>query len=217
MIVGIIAWSFTLTPKLANKNVAVTNNRVCTDEAKICPDGSAVGRTEPNCEFATCPVITYKQFVDAKTGISFEYPSTWIQQTTVNDQPLATTTIVSLLDPRQPKGIEAPLSTVTLERYEDVNSEAILGGSWEGMRTYTSLADMLSDHRGFKQSTGMTILGGGPAFDVTVGGIGQNYSIMVQRPDGIFELDFITANDKSSLTEVEQHIISSFRFKQLPS
>ncbi|MDP2736249.1 MAG: hypothetical protein Q8O59_00475 [bacterium] len=29
--------------------------KACTEEAKICPDGSAVGRTEPNCEFAACP------------------------------------------------------------------------------------------------------------------------------------------------------------------
>ncbi len=27
----------------------------CTQEAKMCPDGSAVGRTGPNCEFAPCP------------------------------------------------------------------------------------------------------------------------------------------------------------------
>lgn len=27
----------------------------CTEEAKICPDGSAVGRTGPSCEFAPCP------------------------------------------------------------------------------------------------------------------------------------------------------------------
>ncbi len=27
----------------------------CTMEAKMCPDGSAVGRTGPNCEFAACP------------------------------------------------------------------------------------------------------------------------------------------------------------------
>ncbi|MFA5954643.1 MAG: hypothetical protein WC817_03860 [Patescibacteria group bacterium] len=27
----------------------------CTQEAKICPDGSAVGRSGPNCEFAVCP------------------------------------------------------------------------------------------------------------------------------------------------------------------
>ncbi len=27
----------------------------CTMDAKICPDGSAVGRVGPNCEFAACP------------------------------------------------------------------------------------------------------------------------------------------------------------------
>ncbi len=27
----------------------------CTMEAKLCPDGSAIGRTGPNCEFAACP------------------------------------------------------------------------------------------------------------------------------------------------------------------
>lgn len=27
----------------------------CTMEAKLCPDGSSVGRTGPNCEFAACP------------------------------------------------------------------------------------------------------------------------------------------------------------------
>ncbi|MDO8561716.1 MAG: hypothetical protein Q7S05_02715 [bacterium] len=30
--------------------------RACTQEAKLCPDGSSVGRTGPNCEFAQCPV-----------------------------------------------------------------------------------------------------------------------------------------------------------------
>jgi hypothetical protein len=28
---------------------------VCTMEARLCPDGSSVGRTGPNCEFAACP------------------------------------------------------------------------------------------------------------------------------------------------------------------
>lgn len=27
----------------------------CTEEAKLCPDGSAVGREGPNCEFPECP------------------------------------------------------------------------------------------------------------------------------------------------------------------
>lgn len=31
--------------------------QACTEEAKVCPDGSAVGRTQPNCEFAPCPTV----------------------------------------------------------------------------------------------------------------------------------------------------------------
>ncbi len=31
--------------------------RVCTQEAKLCPDGSYVGRTGPNCEFTACPLV----------------------------------------------------------------------------------------------------------------------------------------------------------------
>ncbi len=32
-----------------------TEGVVCTAEAKICSDGSSVGRTGPKCEFAPCP------------------------------------------------------------------------------------------------------------------------------------------------------------------
>ncbi len=42
--------------KVSPTSTQVTAPVVCTDEAKQCPDGSYVGRTEPNCEFATCPV-----------------------------------------------------------------------------------------------------------------------------------------------------------------
>ena len=46
IIVGFFAWQHLGTPK----SVA------CTQAAKICPDGSAVGRTGPNCEFTACPI-----------------------------------------------------------------------------------------------------------------------------------------------------------------
>jgi len=34
----------------------------CTMDAKICPDGSAVGRVAPNCEFAPCPAELEKNY-----------------------------------------------------------------------------------------------------------------------------------------------------------
>lgn len=35
--------------------------KACTEDARICPDGSTVGRTGPNCEFAKCPTPTVKE------------------------------------------------------------------------------------------------------------------------------------------------------------
>jgi hypothetical protein len=36
---------------------ACTKQIECTLEVKICPDGTAVGRTGPNCEFEKCPEV----------------------------------------------------------------------------------------------------------------------------------------------------------------
>ncbi len=47
----IIIVSLLLTACAASKS----NVAVCTKEAKLCPDGTAVGRIGPNCEFAACP------------------------------------------------------------------------------------------------------------------------------------------------------------------
>lgn len=44
----------TLVP--AKKTAPVTKNEiVCTQEVKLCSDGSFVGRSGPRCEFAPCP------------------------------------------------------------------------------------------------------------------------------------------------------------------
>lgn len=40
------------------KSISNLSQKACTLEAKICPDGSSVGRTGPDCEFAPCPQIT---------------------------------------------------------------------------------------------------------------------------------------------------------------
>ncbi len=35
----------------------ISNSQACTTEEKICPDGSYVVRTGPDCEFTACPVV----------------------------------------------------------------------------------------------------------------------------------------------------------------
>lgn len=56
----------------------------CTEEALVCPDGSAVGRTGPNCEFAPClttaqnqtETADWKTYTDSNLNYSFQYPPT---------------------------------------------------------------------------------------------------------------------------------------------
>lgn len=46
----------------------------CTTEAKVCPDGSAVGRTGPNCSLAACPPPN-AQVTVGSTTLAYVVPS----------------------------------------------------------------------------------------------------------------------------------------------
>ncbi len=82
----------------------------CTMEAKMCPDGSAVGRTEPNCEFAPCPTqnptvtdptSSWRTYSSPDGTFSFRYPDDWwIDE--FKDEPS-----VTLFPPERDPGIAA--------------------------------------------------------------------------------------------------------------
>jgi|CXWL01.1.fsa_nt_gi predicted PurR-regulated permease PerM len=46
------------TPVATDSATTISSPVACTMEAKICPDGSAVGRSGPKCEFAACPTTS---------------------------------------------------------------------------------------------------------------------------------------------------------------
>jgi len=59
---------------------------VCTLEAKICPDGSSVGREGPKCEFAACPESSaeLKTYTNSEFGFEMKYPANFFDE---NQQP----------------------------------------------------------------------------------------------------------------------------------
>ena len=68
-----------VSPKISRQTEPV----FCTQEARQCPDGSYVGRTEPNCEFAPCAEPAddpWKLFTDDAQGITFRYPEQLLTQ-----------------------------------------------------------------------------------------------------------------------------------------
>ena len=56
-IVGIVLLTAGAAYFVVNRQADEPIPIACTEEAKLCPDGSAVGRTGPNCEFASCPEV----------------------------------------------------------------------------------------------------------------------------------------------------------------
>ncbi len=65
----VVAWAVT-SPMFTKDNTAVVNTKnsvACTEELKICPDGSGVGRVPPNCAFAPCPTTNTNAAINTNT------------------------------------------------------------------------------------------------------------------------------------------------------
>jgi len=79
-----------------SNNIALSPvGNTCTADALVCPDGSAVSRTGPNCEFAKCPeaeqkneqasteqpayayIKDWKIYQNDKYNFEFQYPDYW--------------------------------------------------------------------------------------------------------------------------------------------
>jgi len=66
-VIGVVlAYQYYFMPKISDQKPIA-----CTKEAKICPDGSTVGRTGPNCEFTPCPITNDHQ-VRCAGGITID-------------------------------------------------------------------------------------------------------------------------------------------------
>ncbi len=70
VIAGVVyfLWTKPVVPGMEEDQV------VCTQDAMECPDGSYVGRSGPNCEFAACPGDeSLKTYTDPTTGATYKY------------------------------------------------------------------------------------------------------------------------------------------------
>ena len=52
---------------VSKKEALAPTHSACTTDAKICPDGSSVGRTGPECAFSTCPIPQTNQTQEVDT------------------------------------------------------------------------------------------------------------------------------------------------------
>ena len=77
----------TTTPEINNPTPEVV---ACTMDAKVCPDGSAVGRIPPTCDFAECPNSTTQNNSGRTENRHFSLvvPPGWTYDESLDEPPL---------------------------------------------------------------------------------------------------------------------------------
>lgn len=160
----------------------------------------------------TDETANWKTYTSSIYSFSFKYPQDWTLSNATTEE-AKSGEIVSLVNPETQKQNLPPgyNRNLVVSYFKDMNSDDARGGSWEGQRTYKSLADHFTDKNAFKQKTGETTVDGKKAYEVTIAGAGSSYGIMIEY-NGIYELNFSTANSKSALGSVEKQILSTFKF-----
>lgn len=73
-ILGFAAFMYrsTLENPMHGTNMASSTGAACPADAKICPDGSSIGRSGPSCTFAACPLPNVEL---PQAGVSFVLPA----------------------------------------------------------------------------------------------------------------------------------------------
>lgn len=155
------------------------------------------------------------------SNFSFQYPADWVLTEYRTDD--TSGRVLTLIKPEVLESLNtnAPVvdpgyaDELVIYKWDSINNEYAVGGSWEGKRIYNNLADYFSNPNEFRmtQSTGDIMIGNQKAYEVIIGGAGANYGIMYEF-DGVYELSFETAWDKSQLSNEQKRIIDSFYIKQ---
>lgn len=200
---GVFGWQYLTTPKDNNQN----QQTACTMEAKVCPDGSAVGRTGPNCEFAECPTVQnqtagWKTYTNTPYGFEFKYPKTW----TISDNLTLNTCCldISNFDPLKKQNERLEKGEVTIEIASYKKSASISLKDFVSSKTY-----MKSDIKATSVDN-VNIAG--------INGIKSNligdgtYYLPRSSIEGISITIFNHPESKENFKEIINQIISTFKF-----
>ena len=175
--------------------------KACTLEAKVCPDGSSVSRTGPNCEFTPCltsvdPSANWKIYSNKTNGFSFKYQPDW-------------TIDASQADEKQSAQLKLKKNDVTITIYANLYGIGGQGRDYEGTKIAVDGVDLYKVKTAETYSSSQTIflvdklkntLG---VFSIR----GKIYSLTLRFPN--FYIG--TGKDKDIEYDFDQ-ILSTFRF-----
>ncbi|MDO8512521.1 MAG: hypothetical protein Q7S57_04565 [bacterium] len=194
---------------------------VCTQEAKICSDGSSVGRTGPNCEFAACPaasdqVAGWKTYSNTAYGFEFKYPENWVSS--ISDDGILLTSPEHIEQNKEYNRQSPPLFDFSAGHLSSIDW-FLENAKWLTGKDFTNLKNFLKDAYG---NVAEINIDGKNAYATIVSTsrndyyvyieTGKNTYILLSIPDirqsSTFELD---PKDPIITTEAKK-IMSTFKF-----
>jgi hypothetical protein len=110
LVLGVCGFLYRNTLEAPNRNTAAstTAQNACALDAKICPDGTSVGRTGPNCSFEACPAPNVEL---PQVGISFVLPAGFVANAA------AVTPSDSLIAAYEKSMMSEPKDAIVVRRY----------------------------------------------------------------------------------------------------
>lgn len=159
----------------------------------------------------------WQTYRNEEFGFELKYPNSWVLSKATREEYQNYGKIVSFQTTdtddliKQKKLSPGNSQNLVISHWKSINNSYAKGGAWVGEWEYKDLDDYFTDKLAMKKKNNEISLGGKNGYEVTIGGYGTNYGIMIEN-DGIYELNFERINDKSQLGSIESDVISSFKF-----
>lgn len=156
----------------------------------------------------------YIKYSDPKGRFTFAYPNTWETKPVNLNGALIALVRPSLQETLKKPGsyYDGPSFSLVVSHWTNVN-EIVKDEEYLGKRSYANLADFMKDAKVPVKLIGETTLNGAPGYEAINPGIGSQYALLFERPDGIYQLEFSDVAKKENLSAEDKKIIETFKFK----
>ncbi len=160
----------------------------------------------------------YKRYDDSKNRFSFMYPNDWEMA-----NPKQNGAIVAFIRPSLKERInkavdqtggstyDGPSFSLVVSYWNNVN-KVVEDENYVDKRNYSHLSDFVNDQHVPIKKIGEIMVGNIKGYEIINPGISGQYALLLERADGVYQIEFSDVTRKEELSDKDKKIIESFKF-----